>query len=74
MSNFWASTVETLKKLKTIREGAKVETRIEKYKELRKSLEADNVRIENDMNSNNLFKRMRARYIANMKCKGKRAK
>lgn len=49
-------------------------TRIEKYKELRKSLEAENEQIKSDLKSSNLFKRMKANYIANAKCKGKRAK
>lgn len=51
-----------------------METRIEKYKELRKSLEEENEQIERDLKSSNLFRRMKANYIANMKCKGKRAK
>ena len=49
-------------------------TRIEKYKELRKSLEAENEQIKSDLKSSNLFKIMKANYIANAKCKGKRAK
>ena len=49
-------------------------TRIEKYKELRKSLEAENEQIKSDLKSSNLFKRMKANYIANAKCKGKRVK
>lgn len=51
-----------------------METRIEKYKELRKSLEEENEQIKSDLKSSNLFKRMKANYIANAKCKGKRAK
>ena len=51
-----------------------METRIEKYKELRMSLEAENEQIERDLKSSNLFRRIKANYIANMKCKGKRAK
>lgn len=49
-------------------------TRIEKYKELRKSLEDENKQIESDLTSKDFFTRMRALYISSMECAGKRAK
>lgn len=49
-------------------------TRVEKYKELRESLEAENEQIESDLTSKNFFTRMRALYISSMECNGKRVK
>lgn len=49
-------------------------TRTIKYKELRAVLEADNVRLEKDLTSDDFFTRMRAIYINSLECKGKRVK
>ena len=49
-------------------------TRTIKYKDLRAVLEAENVRLEKDLTSDDLFTRMRAIYINSLECKGKRAK
>lgn len=49
-------------------------TRTIKYKDLRAVLEAENVRLEKDLTSDDFFARMRAIYIQSLKCEGKRAK